>query len=387
MLNINEEKKIIGDEAYIPLGEKIMPKTFLDCIHSQKTSIILKSLIPDNIYDGIPNIILYGREGSGKYTRLMILLKNYFKNICDPYKFFIRAVDVETGSFVDLPNSKNKLKNKVIIAYTSKSHCEIDLSQANSNKVIIKFLEYYSKSKNINLNIQKYIILRHFEFLKKETQNSLRRIVETCQSNLIFMITINSLSNLINPLRSRFICVSVLSPSHDESIQIINSICIKNNLKISPKKIELIIEKSLYGSSGTINLRELLLTLEGSCILSENINLGLKSLSSKLKVSKIYTTERNEASDLLIKEVKKGNREEIRNIIYKNYEYMKNDFILIITGDFFRKMLNIIDNEKLKKDFIYLTSKWNTELNKNHIYNHIFQAEAYIYAVCDLLNF
>jgi hypothetical protein len=47
----------------------------------------------------------------------------------------------------------------------------------------------------------------------------------------------------------------------------------------------------------------------------------------------------------------------------------------------------MIENEKLKKDFIFLTSYWNAELNKNHISQPIFQAEAYIYAVCDLLNF
>jgi hypothetical protein len=108
---------------------------------------------------------------------------------------------------------------------------------------------------------------------------------------------------------------------------------------------------------------------------------------SLLSVSKIYTSERNEASDLLIKEVKKGNREEIRNVICKIYEIMKDDFSLIITGDFYRKILNIIENEKLKTDFIFLTSYWNAELNKNHISQPIFQAVAYIYAVCDLLKF
>ena len=407
MLNENEDEKNTQDislhnqtnfsENYIPLSEKNIPKTFSECTHSPKTTSILKSLITNNIYDGLPNIILYGREGCGKYTRLMILLQTYLGDLCNPYNGIVRAIDVETGSFVQLPTSKNKLKNKVIFAITSKSHCEIELGQANCNKALIPFLEYYSYSKNINLNIHKYVILRNIEFLKKETQNALRRIVETSQSKIRFMMTINSLSKLINPLQSRFLCINVSSPLIEESTQIIKSICIKNNVKISPKKIEAIIEKSYNGSVGTIHLRELLLTLEGSFILSENNKSSnqlssftvspLTAKSSLFTVSKIYTSERNEASDLLLKEVKKGNQYEIRNIICKIYEIMKDDFSLIITGDFFRKMLNMIENEKLKKDFIFLTSYWNAELNKNHISQPIFQAEAYIYAVCDLLNF
>jgi DNA polymerase III delta prime subunit len=414
-------------EDYIPLSEKNIPKTFLECIHSPKTTSILKSLITTDVYDGLPNIILYGKEGCGKYTRLMVLLNNYLGDLCNPYKGVVRAIDVETGSFVQLPNSKNKVKNKVIFAITSKSHCEIELGQANCNKALIPFLEYYSNSKNINLNIQKYVILRNVEFLKKETQNALRRIVEISHSKIRFMMTINSLSKFAAPLQSRFLCISVSSPSIEESTQIIKSVCTTNNLKISPKKIEAIIEKSYYGSAGTINLRELFLTLEGSFILSANKNESSKQCTltvsrvreasdtlfceakrseasdtlfceakrseasdeakSLLSVSKIYTSERNEASDLLIKEVKKGNREEIRNVICKIYEIMKDDFSLIITGDFYRKILNIIENEKLKTDFIFLTSYWNAELNKNHISQPIFQAVAYIYAVCDLLKF
>ena len=46
----------------------------------------------------------------------------------------------------------------------------------------------------------------------------------------------------------------------------------------------------------------------------------------------------------------------------------------------------MIDNfkESDKINFVYLTSKWNVNINKNYLLNTIFQAEAYIFAVCDL---
>ena len=217
------------------------------------------------------------------------------------------------------------------------------------------------------------------EILKKKTQNALRRIIETSQSNIRFMITINSLSHLIDPLKSRFLCLGVKFPSNDDSIKIIKDIAKKENFKISNKKINSIIENSYTGSHKSIDLRELLLTLEGSYILS--------NASSKIStISPIYITEKNEAVDLLIKAVKKGDREDIRNTIYRIYELIKSDFNSIITCDFFRKMLDHIEDDNLKIKFVFLTSKWNVEINDIDILEPIYCAEAYLFSVCELID-
>ena len=301
----------------------------------------------------------------------MILLKEYMGHLGDPYIKNTKAIDVETGEFVPTTS-----KNKIIFAMASKIHCEIELNQVNANKTLIPFLEYYSNSKNIQLNIHKYIVLRNIECLKKETQNALRRIVETNQSKIRCIMTINSLSNLIKPLQSRFLCFSVSSPSFEQTKKIIDNICTTYNIKITSKKKEDIINESKYGSSGIINLNELFLIIEGSILCSKE--------KKELSLSKIYISERNEASNLLLKEIKKGNIEEIRNILYKIYEIMKNDFSLII-NDFSRKLLNNVD-DKLKKEIIYLSARWDSEINKNYILNPIFQAEGYLYHMCDLLK-
>jgi replication factor C subunit 3/5 len=360
-------------DNYLPFSEKYIPKTFLECNHSPRTSKLLMSISNNkNLKEGLLNIALYGPSGSGKYTRLLVTLNNYLGHKSNIYRTSVKAIDVETGSFVPLPCSKSKVKHKVIYALVSRAHCEIELGQANSDKALIPFLDYYSRSKNIYLNIQKYVILRNVEILKKETQNALRRIVETCQSKIRFMLTINSLSRLISPLRSRFLCVSVKPPTKQEATDIINKIAKEEKFTISSRKIDSIIEKSYSGPLKTINLRELFLTLEGSLIMSR-----------KNKISKIYTSEKNEASDLLVKAVKKGNRDEIRNLVYKVYELMKDDFENIITCDFFRKMSeHIKDNDKMK--FISVTSDWNAKINQNYILQPILQAEAYMFSVCEL---
>jgi replication factor C subunit 3/5 len=361
-------------QSYLPLSDKYFPKTFSECDHSQKTSTTLNRLSNHlNENEAIPNIALYGPDGCGKYTRLMIMLNKCFGHKSCPYRTSVKAICTETGSFVPLPNSKNKSKEKVIYALVSKLHCEIELDQANVEKALFLFLEYYSRTKNIYLDTQKYIILRNMECLKKETQNALRRIVEIYQNKIRFLITISSISKLIGPLRSRFLCICVNPPKANDASTIINKIAEKENFIISKNKIESIIEKSKCGTHGSINLHELLLTLEGSLIIS-NGN----------KIVKIYSSERNDASDLLIKAVKKGNRDDIRNMLYKIYETMKDDFKNIITCDFYRKMLTSIKNDDDKTKFVSLTATWNTNINKNYILQPIFQAEAYIYSVCKL---
>ena len=133
-----------------------------------------------------------------------------------------------------------------------------------------------------------------------------------------------------------------------------------------------IVEKSRVGTCGTINLHEMFLTLEGSSIISDN-----------RKIVKIYTPEKCSASDELLKVIKKGNRDEIRNTIYKIYEILKDDFENIITGDFYSKMIKEL-KEQDKMKFVMITAKWNAEMNKNYIMKPILQAEAYLYEVCEL---
>ena len=39
-----------------------------------------------------------------------------------------------------------------------------------------------------------------------------------------------------------------------------------------------------------------------------------------------------------------------------------------------------------KKKFVFLTTEWNSIINKNFIFQPILQAEGYIYSVCNLYN-
>ena len=343
---------------YIPFTEKYFPETLNECSHSSKTNQLLLKI--SNSKD-IPNIILYGSNGSGKYTRIILFLKNHLKINLNSK---VKAIDTVTGLFVPLPTVKNKEKNKVLFSFVSKGHCEIDLNQSGIDKGLIIFLKKYCKNKNILLRTYKYIILKNFQYLKKETQNSLRFIIEKSYNTVKFLITINSLSKIIEPLKSRFIFLSVKSPNMIESKYILKNIIKKENIKITNYKIKTLINNSKE-KCNLINLKELILSLEGTSI-----------------TNKIYKTEKQTILDNLLKIVKKGNRDDIRNYIFKLYENIPDEFNNLITIDFFRKIYEFIEN---KEELIEITQKWNHEINKNHILNPIFHAESYLFSICELL--
>lgn len=359
---------------YICYSNKYSPLSISDCFSFKKSKMLNKFLNTMNVKDGIQNVVLYGPAGCGKYTILMLMLNKCYKNICNPYRISVRAVSTLTGGFVQLPSSKNKIKDKIIYVRTSKLHCEIELNQPNIDKALLLFLDYYSSTRNIYLNTYKYIILRNIEYLKRDTQNSLRRIIEIYQTKIRFLVTINSITKLIMPLRSRFIPIKTYPPSVEDSLLIIKNISIKENLKISKKKKMDIINKSLSGTCGFINLHKLFLCLEGSSIISKTN-----------KIINIYSPYRNIYTEELINSVKKGDIDLIRNIIYNIYGKMKDNFKSIIIYDFYREMLNEIKDNK-KFEFIRLTSEWDSKINQSYIKDCILNAEGYIYSVCNLYH-
>lgn len=351
---------------YLPFSEKYLPSSFKDLVHSRKTNKILEFL-SGNFEEELPNILLYGTAGSGKYSRLFVTLKHFFDQDILPN---VKAIDVDTGYFTELPCAKSVGNKKVLFSLVSKVHCEIEVSQAHIDKALILFLENYCKTKNVNLNVKKHIILRNIEFLKRETQNSLRKLIEKHKSRAIFFVTTRSLSRVIIPLRSRFLILPVKSPGKEHVFEIVKEISHKENFSVTEPKLNKIIRKSLYGPSGTINLNKFMVTLEGSLI-----------ISGKSKILKVYETETNELLSFLIKSVKKKNHREIRNILYKIYESTKDNFKEIVFGDFYREMLKEV---KDKKTFSILTSEWDSKMNSIFVEQCLFQAEAYLFSICEL---
>ena len=314
----------------------------------------------------VPNIIIQGPQGCGKYTQIMVVLDKCFGHLCSPYNVKAKAISISTGEIV---YDRKNTDDKYMFCLVSKIHCEIDLQQLHSNKGLLPFLDYYTRTKNIHFNTYKYIVLRNIEYINYETQNALRRLIEIYHEKVRFLITTKSISKIIFPLRSRFIIIPCKPPNEEEVYNMIKYIVSKENITISDTNIYKMIEKSKVGSAGFINLHEVFVILEGSVIISNDNN-----------ITKIYDTDKNVASSLLINAIVNKSFGSIRNILYDIYEKQKDDFENIITCDFFNKCLPLI-NDSMKKEFVKKTAEWNKIINNKYILEPIFQAEAYIYTV------
>lgn len=361
-----------------PAYERHTPKKFEDCVHAKKTTKWLQKMIcATTIENGITNTLFYGPAGSGKYVRAMILLNELFKKvgINTVFKGKAKAVDPIKGCFTHIPGTGGKTKaEKAVFVIASNVHCEIDMGQANAEKCLIEFLDYYSKTRNVIMNCHKYVIIRHAERISRRTQQSLRRVMETKNDTVRFIITCRSLNNWIEALRSRFFACPVQGPSQEEAITILKSVSEKEKWKLTKGRIKSILESSKYGGYGGIHLADMLMIAEGSFLLSE----GKRSFVC-------YIPDRVRAAKRIFQEMKNGNREKIREALENAYVGLTDEFNNILTADLYRLILAEIDDQK-KGKLIDITSQWQLKLAHKHLFYPLLVAEAYLFAICDLLE-
>lgn len=362
------------EKCLLPASERHIPKSFAECIHSDKTNKALEKLSVVSRKQGLPNLLLYGRAGSGKYTRAMVTLYNFFKEDVI-YGGTAKAIHPEKGCFTHIPGCGVTGKtDKAVYVISSSIHCEIDMEQANAEKCLVNFLDYFSKTRNVFLGCHKYVIIRHAERISHKTQQSLRRVMETKSNTTRFLVTCRSLCSWIDPLRSRFLCLPVLSPNEKEAEVILRDIAKKENWKLTKKRVKDIIMYSRYGTSNGIHLADMLMVAEGSFLIS----LGKRSFT-------VYIPDRKKACMRIFQEMKNGNREKMRRALEDVYVGMSHDYNQIITGDLFHLLLKECD-DILKQKLLTITADWNHRLAKDNIFYPLLAAEAYIFEVCDLLD-
>jgi len=363
------------EKSLVPAFERNYPTRFDQCVHAVKTTDLLRKLCErETIESGLPNIMLYGPEGSGKYARAIIALCELFQ-LPTLRNGTVKAIDPNTGGFTVLPGkSGTKKTQKAVCIFATQIHCEIDIQQSNAEKSLIKFLDYYSRTKNAFLGCHKYVIIRHANRISQRTQNALRRVMETKTNTVRFLVTSKSKGAWIEPLQSRFLCLPVESPREKDAIAILKHVATKENWKLTPTRIKKILENSRYGVAGHIHLTEMLMVAEGSFISM----IGKRSF-------KVYVPDRVRAVAMIIQEMKHGNREKIRNVLEKIGVLMADTFVMLLTGDLFRELLGMVNEEK-KFKLIEITAYWNHRLSDDTIFYPLLAAEAYVFAVCDLLG-
>lgn len=192
----------------------------------------------------VPHIILYGPPGSGKNTMLKRYLHHLYQG--DVYKTKETTYRVTSSS--------NKPHDEIV--KQSLHHIEIEPKGTNFDRHLIQdIVKRYSMT--IPLHIQgrvrpfKLVIIKNLDKLSDSVQFSLRRTLEMYSRHCRFICVTNSLSKIIEPLRSRCKCIAVPAPSSDDRLYYALRIIAREGLPIS---IERVIEMDKLSRGSIKNL-------------------------------------------------------------------------------------------------------------------------------------
>ena len=166
---------------------------------------------------------------------------------------------------------------------TSPFHIEVDLSAVGSkDRVIVQelikelaqtrnvesLLELKSSKKPKSANGKiippyKVLVLSPCSALSASSQQALRRTMETYSGNIKLILVTDSLSKIIQPVRSRCMCIRVPAISDAEAEDVIRNIIMKEGVDVDDS----VIKESIQRSNG--NLRVAILSIQASLTAGE----------------------------------------------------------------------------------------------------------------------
>ena len=222
-------------------------------------------------FDDLPHIIIYGKDGTGKKTRIRLLIKRIF------------------------PDSKNekmviwKTKGEVPV-FVSNYHYWIDCYTLRSyeKQIIDKYIKEIGTNNSIIHEKYRFIIFDNAQYLTENGYLMLRRILEKYSEKIRFIFITNNLSRINNNIKSRCLLIRNPAPNVEVCSYILKNICDIEGFKLSKYAINKFLSKSIE-NYGYNNLWYLVHMLEMSCgrgkkihffkdIYDENIGFLLKEL-------------------------------------------------------------------------------------------------------------
>jgi replication factor C subunit 3/5 len=175
------------------------------------------------------HLVFYGYKSSGKSTKI--------------YAFLASILDKK---IYDLKNCIFEEDKKVMNYKSSIYHVEFSPINLGSNEKLFihSFLKSYIETKNIGLDIPKIVLIKDANYLSKQSQLALRRMIEKNSMTARFIFEVSSLSNFAEPLLSRCLLLRVQMPSLDEVKNCLVNYSIRNNISITEKELDNIIIES-----------------------------------------------------------------------------------------------------------------------------------------------
>jgi len=198
---------------------------------------IFKKLEKISKDDSLPHIIFYGNPGTGKKTLINIFLEMIFDNSI--YK-------LDDSKYTIMSSGNNESE---VIIKQSDHHIIIEPNNTNFDRYLIQeIVKEYAKKYPLCIFEKsrkfKAVQINYLDNLSYYAQTSLRRTIEKYSKTCRFIMWCYSLSKVIEPLRSRCLCIHIPTQTDDQLYKWMYNICCLEKIKIRHNIIESILAKS-----------------------------------------------------------------------------------------------------------------------------------------------
>jgi replication factor C subunit 3/5 len=207
--------------------DKHRPKTLNDTSFHKQTNDLLRSLAKDangEARKDVPHLLFYGPPGAGKKTRILALLNEI-------YGSGVTRTKVEERSLKAKPGDTG------VEAYVCSSsyHVEVCPADAGNKDVVIvqTLIKELATSQALGKDQPfKVVVLDAADNMSRQAQAALRRTMEKYVSSCRIFMSVECLSKIIAPLRSRCVCVRVPAPSVEDISNSLHEVARKEKIKI-----------------------------------------------------------------------------------------------------------------------------------------------------------
>jgi replication factor C subunit 3/5 len=213
--------------------DKYQPKKIEELDYNHNITDLLKTIAQK---EDFPHLIFYGAEGAGKKTRIRALLSLLYgqgvhKTISETKELKINSTTVE------------------YVINSSNYHLELTPSDLeHHDRVIIqKVIKESASTYQIDTKNQrnfKIIVLQEIDNLTKEAQAALRRTMEKYMKSCRLIMSCNSLTKIIPPIRSRCLSIRIPCPTEMDIKNILVNIKQSENIIVNDKQIDAIVNAS-----------------------------------------------------------------------------------------------------------------------------------------------
>lgn len=173
----------------------------------------------------VPHMLFVGPSGAGKSTRIQAFLREI-------YGAGVDALKVETRSVAPNPNNpSNTVDIQVVVSNHHLSLTPSDIGNKD-RAVVMQLIKEVASHPPLGKHTFKCVVIEEAGCLTHDAQAALRRTMERYMRTCRIILSCESASKIIPPLRSRCLAIRVAAPAANEIQRVLQKVALKEGQKI-----------------------------------------------------------------------------------------------------------------------------------------------------------